>query len=246
MTTLASAAIREEVFEYKDGKVSLEGFVAYPANTSKAPGILIVHNWMGMGESVKKRARQLAGLGYIAFAADIYGKGVRPANADEAGKLAGEYKGDSKKFRSRLSASLKSLKDIKQVDDSKLAVIGYCFGGTGALELARSGAAIKGAVSFHGGLASKAPLTEKGTLKAKVLVLHGADDPYVPATEVATFQDEMRSAGADWQLHSYGNAVHAFSEVEVGNDTSKGAAYNENADKRSFQAMLDFFNEIFK
>lgn len=244
-TTLSHAALKEEVIEYKDGKTVLEGFVASPENTAKAPGVLIIHNWMGLADYSKMRARQLAEMGYVAFAVDVYGKGVRPQNREEASKLAGEYKGDSKKFRSRLTAALKTLKSMKNVDKSKVAAIGYCFGGTGALELYRSGADINGVISFHGGLSSKMPLSKKAISKAKVLVLHGADDPFVPASEVAAFESEMRSAGADWQLHAYGNAVHAFTEESAGNDNSKGAAYNKNADQRSFEAMKDFFKEIF-
>ncbi len=241
----SNAAIKEEVIEYKDGKTVLEGFVAYPENASKAPAVIIVHNWMGLADYSKMRARQLAELGYVAFAADIYGKGVRPKNQEEAGKLAGEYKGDSKKFRARMNAALKKTKELKQVDKNKVAAIGYCFGGTGVLELARSGAKVNGVISFHGGLGSKEPITKNVKLAPKVLVLHGADDPYVPAAEVAAFEKEMRTAGADWQLVSYGNAVHAFSEVAAGNDPSNGAAYNEKADKRSFEAMKNFLNEVF-
>lgn len=242
---LAHAAIKEQSLEYKDGATTLEGFVASPEGALKVPGIIVVHDWKGPGDFSKQRARQLAELGYIAFEADIYGKGIRPSTPEEAGKNAGIYKGDPVKFRSRMNAALKKLKSLRGVDPEKIAVLGFCFGGTGALELARTGARIKGAISFHGGLATKAPLKKAGVLNAKILVLHGADDPNVPPEEVAQFENEMRTANADWQLVSYGGAVHSFTNPAAGNDPQKGAAYNATADKRSFEAMKTFLAEIF-
>jgi dienelactone hydrolase len=240
----ARAAIKTEVVEYKQGDTVLEGFLAYDdAAKDKRPGVVVVHDWMGLSDNTRKRARELAELGYVAFAADIYGKGVRPKDGKEADALAGKYKGDRVLLRARAQAALDTLKKNAHVDAAKVAATGYCFGGTTALELARSGAPLVGVVSFHGGLETSMPADAK-TLKAKVLALHGAEDPYVPAKEVEAFEGEMRAAKADWQLVKYSGAVHAFTIVEAGNDPSKGAAYNALADKRSFEAAKDFLAEV--
>jgi dienelactone hydrolase len=242
----ARAEIKTETVEYKQGDAALEGFHAYDDSTQgKRPGVLIVHQWKGLGAYEKERAQMLAKLGYNVFAVDIYGKGVRPTNPKEAGALAGKYKSDRKLLRERVKAGLEELKKNEMTAPKKIAAIGYCFGGTTALELARSGAEIAGVVSFHGGLSSPNPGDAKN-IKCKVLALHGADDPNVPDTEVAAFEKEMRDAGVDWQLISYGGAVHSFTDWNAGNDNSKGAAYNEKADKRSWEAMKQFFAEIFR
>ncbi len=240
-----SAKVKSEIVEYKQGDTVLEGFVAYPVGVKKAPGIVLVHDWLGLGENTKARAEQLAELGYIAFAADIYGKGVRPKSMEEASKLAGSFReGDRKLLRARGLAALDTLKAQAGVDPNNLAILGYCFGGTAALELARSGAPLKGTISFHGGLST--PKSEDAkNIKGKVLALHGADDPFVKPDEVSGFQDEMRKAGVDWQFVSYGGAVHSFTIKEAGNDNSKGAAYNEKADKRSWAELKNFLKEIF-
>ena len=240
------AALKTGTIEYRQDKAVCEGYLAYDdASKEKRPGVIVVHDWMGLGPNSKKRAEQLAQLGYIAFAVDIYGKGVRPKDSREAGKLAGLYKGDRKLMRARAVAGLDVLRNQPLADDKRIAAIGYCFGGTAVLELARSGADIAGAVSFHGGLDTPAPEDAKN-IKGKVLVLHGADDPYAPAAQVLAFEDEMRRANVDWQVTLYSNAVHAFTIPEAGNDNSKGAAYNEKADKRSWEAMKIFFAEIFQ
>ena len=245
LAVTAEAAVKTSVVEYKHGDTVLEGYLAWDDTTNVSrPAVLIVHEWTGLGPYVKQRAEMLAELGYVAFAADIYGKGVRPATSAEAGKTAGIYKNDRSLMRARAKAGLDTLKAQKFVDPKRLAAIGYCFGGTTVLELARDGADIRGVVSFHGGLSTPTPQDAKG-IKAKVLALHGADDPFVKADEVAAFQDEMRKAGLDWQFVSYGGAVHSFTNPEAGNDNSKGAAYNEKADKRSWEAMKTFFKEIF-
>lgn len=244
-TTSSFAKIVSEVIPYKDGDTQLEGVLVYDdANSSKKPGIIVVHDWMGLRDFSKNRAEELAKMGYIAFAADIYGKGVRPKDAKEASEFATKYKSDRALLRSRVRSALDTLSKNKNVDRKKLAAIGYCFGGTTVLELARSGANVKGVVSFHGGLNTPTPQDAK-SIKGKVLALHGGDDPYVPKEEVTAFEEEMRNANVDWQLIAYGGAVHSFAVPEAGNDNSKGAAYNKKADERSWKAMKSFFGEIF-
>jgi dienelactone hydrolase len=245
LVSSAHAGVKTETVIYKEGEVELEGFVAYPdGDAIKRPAVLIIHDWTGLGDYPKARAEQLAELGYVAFAADIYGKGVRANNPGEAGKLAGKYKGDLPLYRARAQAALNEVLKREDVDADRVAAIGYCFGGTGVLEMARAGMPLVGVVSFHGGLSTTMP-AEKGAIKAKVLVQHGADDTYVSTEEVAAFRSEMNAAGADWQFTEYSGAVHSFTNPASGNDNSKGAAYNESADKRSWEAMKAFFAEIF-
>ncbi|MFC7338017.1 dienelactone hydrolase family protein [Haloferula chungangensis] len=241
------AGIVEKGVEYQQGDTTLEGYHAYDDSiTGARPGVLIVHQWTGLTDYEKSRSKQLAELGYNVFALDIYGKGIRP-QPPASGAEAGKYKGDRELFRARLAAGLEVLKNDSKTDPSKIAAIGYCFGGTGVLELARSGADIAGIVSFHGGLgAAEGMAADKDTLKARILVCHGADDPHVPDKEVAAFAEEMREAKADWQFIAYGNAVHAFTQKMAGDDNSKGAAYNEKADQRSWADMKQFFAEIFE
>jgi dienelactone hydrolase len=242
----ASGAVKTEVVEYKDGDQICEGLLAYDDTAKgKQPGVVVVHEWMGLGDYAKGRATKLAELGYVAFAADIYGKGIRAKDAKEAGALAGKYKGDLPLLRSRARAAFDTLAKNPRVDNAKIFAIGYCFGGTTALELARSGAPLAGAVSFHGGLATKDPADAKN-VKGRVLVLHGAADPYVPPTEVAAFQKEMDDAKVDWQMVFYAGAVHSFTNPGAGTDPLKGAAYDERADRRSWEAMKTFFAEATK
>jgi len=243
---LGAPSVEGRTVTYTSGGEKMEGYVAYqPALSSVRPGILIVHQWAGLTEYEKMRARQLAELGYVAFCVDIYGQGVRPETAAERGKQAGFYKGNRPLFRERLASGLKELTMMKNVDKKQVAVIGYCFGGTGALELARSGADVKGAVSFHGGLDNPTPENAKN-IGAKVLVLHGADDPFVPKAQVEAFKAEMKAAKKPFEFVAYPGAVHSFTHKDAGNDPKTGAAYNEEADKKSWSAMLSFFNKIFK
>jgi len=232
--------------EYRDGDVVLEGYVAYPKDTNgKQPGILVCHQWMGHTAYERRRVEETARLGMVAFALDIYGKGVRPKDVAEAAKLSGAYKGDRTLLRRRALAGLDALRKLEVCDPAKVAVMGYCFGGTTALEIARSGAEVLGTVSFHGDLSSPAPEDAK-RIKGRVLALHGADDPFVPSSQVAAFEDEMRKAGVDWQLVAFGGAVHSFTLKGAGNDNAKGAAYNEKADLRSWEMYKDFLSEIFR
>jgi dienelactone hydrolase len=243
MTSVAQAALVKKSVDYNLVGKKYEGFVAYD-DTMKGPrpGILVAHDWMGITDRTKAKVEELAGMGYVAFAVDIYGKGTRPANAEEAGKLAGFYKKDRLALRARMQAGLKTLRDQAQVDKTKLIAIGYCFGGTAALELGRAGAELRDIVTFHGGLDSPKPDDGKN-IKAKVLALHGADDPFVSASDLTAFENEMRKGGVDWQLIKYGGAVHSFTDKSAGSDPTKGAAYNAEADRRSWQAFKDLLAE---
>jgi dienelactone hydrolase len=239
------AALKTEVIAYEQGGVTLEGYLAYDdASRKPQPGVLLIHDWMGVGDYAKSRARQLAELGYVAFAADIYGKGNQPADQKAAGALAGKYKGDRALYRARLKAGYDQLAARKEVASGQIAAIGYCFGGTGVLELVRGGAKVKGVVSFHGGLSTPTPEDAKNIM-CPVLVLHGADDPFVKPAEVAAFKEEMEKAHVKYEFVAYPGAVHSFTRPDAGNDNSKGAAYNEAADKQSWAAMQKFFHQIF-
>lgn len=239
------AGIKTEVIEYQHEGQTLEGYLAYDESVKEPrPGILIVHEWWGHNPYVRKRAEQLAASGYVAFALDMYGKGVLAKSSEEAAKLAGSFKTNRALMRARAAAGLEVLRKHPTVDSKRVAAIGYCFGGTVALELARGGAELAGVVSFHGGLQTPNPADAKN-IKGRILILHGADDPFVPESEVAEFVKEMRAAKVDWQMISYGGAVHSFTNPDAGSDPSRGAAYDERADRRSFFAMLMFFNEVF-
>ena len=241
----AEAAIKTRDVEYRQGDTVLEGYVAWDdAAPAKRPGILVVHEWTGINAYIRRRVEQLAGLGYVAFAADVYGKGVRPATRQAAAAEAGRYKGDRPLLRARVRAGLEELRRQPGVDAGRIAAIGYCFGGTAALELARSGADVLGVVSFHGGLDTPTPGDAKN-VKARLLVLTGADDPNVPPSQVSAFEDEMRAAKVDWQLVAYSGAVHGFTNPDNGSDPSRGVAYDAAADRRSWIAMKDFFAELF-
>lgn len=243
--TEARAAVKSETVEYRHGDVVLEGVIAWDdAVSGKRPGVLVLHDWMGVGPFVAAQAERLAGEGYVAFAADIYGKGVRPADAKEAAAQAGKYRGDRALLRARAQAGLDELRKSPHVDGDRVAVIGYCFGGGAALELARSGADVDAVVSFHGNLDTPDPADAR-RIQGKVLVLHGADDPHVPPEQVAAFQKEMREAGVDWQLVAYGGAVHSFTKPAAGSDPSKGAAYDERAARRAWKDMQQLFAEVF-
>jgi dienelactone hydrolase len=228
---------------YKDGTQLLSGVSMSPQKPLKNnPGILILPAWMGVDDHAKDSASRLAALGYYTFVADIYGVNKRPSNFKEAGQTASYYKNNILEYQRRIQLALDQL--VSQgANPDEIVVIGYCFGGTGAIEAARSSMKVKGIVSFHGGLGRDENRTID-FMNPKVLILHGADDPYVPETEVKSFQNEMRSAKADWQMIYYANSVHSFTDKNAGTDNSKGAAYNEKAEKRSWIAMLDFLKEV--
>jgi dienelactone hydrolase len=240
-----AATIETQLIEYQVGDQVCEGFLARPNNlTAATPGVLVIHEWYGLNEYARTRARQLAEAGYVAFAGDIYGKGRRASTPEEAGKLVGEFKADRPLLRRRAEAALQVLREQPNVDSSRLAAIGYCFGGMTVLELARGGGDLAGVVSFHGGYDTPLPAS-KGDIRARILICHGAADPYAPAATVRALEEELTNAGADWQFISYSGAVHAFTNPDTGNDPSKGAAYNAAADRRSWAHMMTFFNELF-
>jgi dienelactone hydrolase len=237
--------MKAETIEYKDGAVNLRGFVAYDDQvTIKRPGILVMPEAFGLGPHAKERAQRLAKLGYVALAGDPYGNGLIAKDLQEAMVHAGPLREDAAKFRQRGRAALDKLASLPQVDTTRLAAIGYCMGGTFSLELARDGAALRGIVSFHGGLETKLP-AQSGTTKAKVLVCTGADDPFVPVAQVNAFQEEMTKAGVDWQVISYGGTVHSFTNPDADAVGMAGLKYNKSADERSWQSMVAFFTEIF-
>jgi dienelactone hydrolase len=242
MTTLQAQL---KAVNYADGNQNLEGQLALPKNPQKnKAGVLLLPAWMGIETNAKNNATELAKLGYITFVADIYGVDKRPTNTKEAGQLAGYYKTNYTEYQKRIQLALDQL--IKAgANPDKIAIIGYCFGGTGVLEAARSNMKVQGVISFHGGLGRDASRTIV-PIQPKVLVLHGADDFFISEEEIKGFQNEMKTAKADWQMNYYADAVHAFTHKDAGNDKSTGVAYNEKADKRSWQAMKDFFEEILK
>lgn len=227
----------EGALVYDDARLAAAG--------GKLPGVMVVHQWKGPTDYEHMRARMLAELGYAAFVSDVYGKAVRPKDPTEAGKASGALKGDRGELRKRLQDNLARLVAQPEVDGARVAAIGYCFGGTAVLELARSGARVRGVVSFHGGLDSPTPEDGK-KISAKVLVLHGAADPYVKKADIEAFIAELDQAKVDWQKVDYAGAVHSFTQKAAGDDPSKGSAYDERADRRSWEAMKDFLAEVTK
>jgi dienelactone hydrolase len=231
--------------KYADGDQKLNGLSIKAAKkSSNNPGILLLPAWLGIDTASKGIAENLSKIGYTVFIADIYGEGNYPKNTSEAGKQAGFYKTNYEAYQKRINLALQEL--IKSgVNADNIVVIGYCFGGTGVLEATRGHLNVKGVASFHGGLGKDAarPVTP---ITAKVLVCHGADDPFVSKEEVAAFQQEMRDSKADWQMIYYSDSVHSFTNPEAGNDNSKGAAYNAVAAKRSFEHLKLFLDEVLK
>lgn len=244
--TLVRADLHTQTVAYRQGGEELRGYLAYDrAIAGPRPAVLVVHEWWGLNDYIKRRANQLAELGYVAFAADIYGNGFVTKDPQVAGKFAGRFRGNRQLLRDRAIVGLQMLMGQPMADKKRIAAIGYCFGGTTVLELARSGAEVLGVVSFHGGLDTPNTADAKN-IKAKVLALHGADDTFVPPPQVSAFQEEMRKANVDWQMVFYGGAVHSFTNPDSGSDPSRGMAYNEKADKRSWEHMKMFFAELFK
>ncbi len=236
-------AIVEKTLVYSDGDAVLEAFYAFDDHVSgRRPAVLISHAWAGRDNFVMDKARKIAGLGYVGFALDMYGQGVLGSSKEENAKLMHPFMADRAKLQQRIKAAFMTAKQLSWVDGQNIAAMGFCFGGLCVLDLARTGAGLKGVVSFHGLLG--APGNTRGVnIKAKILALHGHDDPMAPPEHVLAFQDEMTRAGADWQFISYGNTLHAFTNP-VANDPDFGTVYQADADRRSWLAMQNFLAEI--
>jgi dienelactone hydrolase len=243
-----TASLKEENVSYERNGITMNGFVVYDENIKgPRPAILVVHEWWGLNDYPKMRARKLAELGYIAMAVDMYGNGKTADNPTDAGKMAGPFYQDLQMTKSRFDAAVAKLKTYSETDSSNIAAIGYCFGGAVVLNVARLGENLKGVVSFHGNLVG-AP-ADKNLLKAKILVCHGADDQFVKPTEVAQFKKQMDSIGANYTFKQYAGATHAFSNpnaTAAGEKFKLPIRYNAAADTASWNDMKEFFGTIFK
>lgn len=237
--------MQTETIDYRDGEVTLRGYLAYDETLSgKRPGVLVMPGGFGLGRNAKQRAEMLARMGYVALAGDPYGGGIEIDDLKEVMKQVTDLRADTAKFRRRARVALDRLTTTPRVDPSRVAAIGYCLGGTFVLELARDGAPITGVVTFHGGLETKSPATP-GMVKAKLLILTGADDPTVPVTHVNAFADEMTKATADWQIVTYSRTKHGFTYPDAASRNVDWIEYNKSSDERSWRAMQSFFEEIF-
>lgn len=237
-------AIISNTVGYLDNGVALEAFFAFDDTFSnRRPAVLINHAWAGRDGFVEEKAIQLAALGYVGFAVDMYGKGILGTTPEENAALMQPFINDRALLLQRIKAALAAVKLLPWVDDTKVAAIGYCFGGLCVLDLARSGADVNGVVSFHGLFGAPDNLKDQ-SIKAKVLALHGHDDPMVPVEQVIAFEQEMTAAGADWQLLTFGQTMHAFTNP-VANNPDFGTVYQADADRRSWLAMKNFLAEVF-
>lgn len=242
----ALATVQFGPVSYQDGDTELEGFMAYDdAIEGERPAVLVVHEWWGLTDHAKESVKKLAELGYNAFALDMYGKGQLTDDPAQAKEWSSEFKSDAMKTATRFKAGMDVLRLDERTDSSRMAATGYCFGGTMVLEMARMGFALRGVVSFHGGLASSLPAEVNPNVVPKILVCHGADDPFVSAEEVSAFEDEMRTLGVDWQLITYGGAVHSFTNPAA-DGSLEGAKYNKKAAERSWEHMKLFLAEVLK
>ncbi len=240
--------IRSQSVEYTADNVTLKGYLAYDKNIKgKRPGILVVHEWWGHNEYARRRAKMFAGLGYTALAVDMYGDGKQAEHPDDAGKFAREIMENMDIGRGRFMAALELLKQHETVDPERIVAIGYCFGGSIVLQMARSGVDIHGVVSFHGGLSTSEP-AQPGAIKAKILVCHGAEDQLIPPEQVAMFKEEMQTARADFQFVSYAGAKHSFTNPDADTYAKKfnlPLGYNAEADQKSWEDMQKFLKTIF-
>jgi len=236
--------IQTRTIDYQDGDVDLQGYLAWDdAVEAKRPGVMIAHAWAGRSDLENGKAEALAKLGYVGFALDNFGRGILGTNTEENSALIQPFLDDRAMLQGRLQIALEVLKGLDEVDASRVAAIGFCFGGLCVLDLARTGTDIRGVVSFHGLFGSPGN-TAGNKIKAKVLALHGWDDPMAPPDQVVSLAEELSSMGADWQVHGYGNTMHAFTNPQA-NDPDFGTVYSPDADRRSWNAMQDFLSEIF-
>jgi len=242
----ASAEVQTREIEYKQGDTVLQGHIAWDgALKGKRPGVLVVHEWWGHVEHTRNQAKRLAEAGYVGFALDMYGKGKVATHAKDAEAFMNEVTKDPAVLVARFNAALELLTQDPHVDPEKIAAIGYCFGGAVVLGRARAGADLAAVVSFHGALATKSP-AEKGKVKARVLVLTGAADPFVPPSLVEAFTKEMEAAGATFQVISYPGVRHSFTNPAADKAGMDALAYNAEADQKSWAAMLALFKEVFR
>ena len=238
--------MKTEMIDYRDGDVTLRGYLAYDDTKSgKRPGVLVMPGGFGLGNNAKERCVMLARMGYVAMAGDPYGGGIEIDDLNEVMQRVTDLRADNAQFRRRGMAALDQLLLQPQVDPHRIAAIGYCLGGTFVLELARDGAPIVGVVTFHGGLETKSPATP-GAVKARLLVLTGADDPTVLPAHIDAFADEMTKAGADWQVVIYSGTKHAFTYPDAAARKIAWIEYKKSSDDRSWKAMQTFFDEIFR
>ncbi|MCX7798869.1 MAG: dienelactone hydrolase family protein [Fimbriimonadales bacterium] len=244
-TWMMSKPIVASNVEYRDGATVLEGYLAKPASAARAPIVLIVHDWNGIDAYEEGRARQIAELGYIGFAIDIYGKGVRPKDPQACAAEAQKYYRDHGLLMGRLNAALRRAGEIPEADRSRMAIMGYCFGGMVALEAARAGNDLEAAISFHGSLATQHP-AQKGRTKARILVLHGGADPLVPKSDVEALKKEMANAGVPLRFVEYPGALHAFTVPGPEPRPGAAAGYNAAADKASWRELESFLRESFR
>lgn len=245
---LAQAELVKKPLDYADGETTLKGWLVYDdAISGKRPGVLVVHEWWGQNDYPRDRAEMLAEMGYVALAVDMYGDGANTEHPKEAGAFAGAVRANLPLMSSRFNAGLELLKAQPQVDAERIAAIGYCFGGGVVLEMARQGVDLAGVVSFHGSLGAD-HRAGKGEVKAAVLVAHGADDSFIPETDITALKDEMANADADFEFLSYPGAKHGFTNPDADRlaaELGLGIGYDETADKESWAAMQAFFDRIF-
>jgi dienelactone hydrolase len=235
--------MKYQTLDYRDGSTSLEAYVALPSNTqSKNPGVLVFHAWGGRDQFACDKANSLAALGYVGIAVDIYGKGVLGKSNEENQKLLTPFMQDRNLLRRRIEAGLEMARSLPIVDPSRMGAIGFCFGGLCALDLARTGVDIRGVVSFHG-LLNPPQTAISPQIRAKILALHGHDDPMATPDQVLAFEKEMTAAKADWQIHVYGNTLHAFTNPAA-HDPDFGTVYKPQAEMRALQSMRNFFQEV--
>ena len=236
--------VQTRTIEYSQDGETFEGFLAWDDSVSGArPGVLVSHAWGGAGQFEQDRARDLAALGYTGFALDLYGKGVRGSNPDENAKLMQPFLGDRPLLQSRMQLAVEVARDQDEVDTRKVAAMGYCFGGLCVLDLARTGADVLGVASFHGIFVPPGN-TSGNQITAKVLALHGWGDPLAPPDQVVALAEELTEAGADWQIHGFGNTLHAYTNPAA-KDPANGFQYSESATNRSWKLLEDFLAEVF-
>jgi len=241
----AIAEIQTQVINYKDGDNQLQGYFSWDDSIEgKRPGVLVVHEWWGLNDYARKRTRMLAELGYVAFAVDMYGKDQVTKHPEQASAWMSKITENVDNWQQRASLGLEQLKAHNLVDTDKVAAIGYCFGGATVIQLAYSGADIDGVVSFHGSLPA-ATEAQYPNINAKILAAHGNADPFTPAEQVTAFSNSLEAAGADWQLLSFGGVKHSFTNEGSASYGLDALVYDADADRRSWQAMQNFFAEIF-